>query len=169
MTRPNLSSDRGTDSSVLDGLTDQLGRALGSFEVILYASVGLLLAAAGILVLVGTTSGLVREVHHGSGAVDVAVLVLDRVLLALIVGELLYTLRFVVRTHEIAVEPFLYIGLIAVVRRILIVTAQLERGTPSGRALTNLLLEFGTLGVLVPALAGAVFLVSRSRTSPARA
>ena len=95
--------------------------------------------------------------------IDVAVLVLDRVLLALIVGELLYTLRFVVRTHEIAVEPFLYIGLIAVVRRILIVTAQLERGAPAGRALTNVLLEFGVLGLLVPALASAVFLVRRSR------
>jgi uncharacterized membrane protein (DUF373 family) len=145
------------------GLTEQLGRGLSVFEVVLYASVGLLLAIAGILVLVGTVSGLVRELHRGGGAVDVAVLVLDRVLLALIVGELLYTLRFVVRTHEIAVEPFLYIGLIAVVRRILIVTAQLERGAPSGRALTNILLEFGILGLLVPALAVAVFLVSRSR------
>jgi uncharacterized membrane protein (DUF373 family) len=163
MTRPSLPSRPDSDGSVVDGLTEQLGRALGSFEVVLYASVGLLLAVAGILVLVGTTSGLVREINQGNGAVDVAVLVLDRVLLALIVGELLYTLRFVVRTHEIAVEPFLYIGLIAVVRRILIVTAQLERGTPSGRELTNVLLEFGTLGLLVPALAAAVFLVSRSR------
>ena len=144
-------------------LSDRLGRGLGSFENVLYASVGVLLAAAGILVLVGTVSGLVRELHAGAGSVDVAVLVLDRVLLALIVGELLYTLRFVVRTHEIAVEPFLYIGLIAVVRRILIVTAQLERGAPAGRALTNILLEFGILGLLVPALALAVFLVSRSR------
>ena len=83
--------------------------------------------------LAGTASGLVRELHRGAGAVDVAVVVLDRVLLALIVAELLYTLRFVVRTHEIAVEPFLYIGLIAVVRRILIVTVQLERGAPSGQ------------------------------------
>ena len=144
-------------------LSDRLGSGLGSFENVLYASVGVLLAAAGILVLVGTVSGLVRELHSGAGSVDVAVLVLDRVLLALIVGELLYTLRFVVRTHEIAVEPFLYIGLIAVVRRILIVTAQLERGAPAGRALTNILLEFGILGLLVPALALAVFLVSRSR------
>jgi len=147
-------------------LAEQLGRGLGGFEVVLYASVGVLLAAAGVLVLVGTASGLVREIHRGSAAVDVAVLVLDRVLLALIVGELLYTLRFVVRTHEIAVEPFLYIGLIAVVRRILIVTAQLERGAPSGRALTNILLEFGILGLLVPALAVAVLLVSRSRRPP---
>ena len=159
MAQPNSTGDR-------NALTEQLGRGLGSFEVVLYASVGLLLAAAGILVLAGTVSGLVRELHRGTGAVDVAVLVLDRVLLALIVGELLYTLRFVVRTHEIAVEPFLYIGLIAVVRRILIVTAQLERGAPAGRALTNILLELGILGLLVPALAGAVFLVSRSRRSP---
>jgi uncharacterized membrane protein (DUF373 family) len=144
-------------------LTDFLGQGLTRFEDVLYASVGLLLAAAGVLVLVGTVSGLVRQLHHRAGAVDVAVLVLDRVLLLLIVAELLYTLRFVVRTHEIAVEPFLYIGLIAVVRRILIVTAQLERGAPAGRALTNVLLEFGILGLLVPALAGAVFLVSRSR------
>jgi uncharacterized membrane protein (DUF373 family) len=169
MTTESFASEQDPGRSVLDGLTDQLSRVLGSFEVVLYASVGLLLAAAGILVLVGTTSGLFREVRDGAGAVNVAVLVLDRVLLALIVGELLYTLRFVVRTHEIAVEPFLYIGLIAVVRRILIVTAQLERGTPSGRALTNILLEFGTLGLLVPALAAAVFLVSRSRLRAARA
>ena len=154
------------NSSASPGLTDLLGRGLGSFEVVLYASVGVLLAAAGVLVLVGTASGLIREIDRGGAAVDVAVLVLDRVLLALIVGELLYTLRFVVRTHEIAVEPFLYIGLIAVVRRILIVTAQLERGAPAGRALTNILLEFGILGLLVPALAGAVLLVSRSRRAP---
>ena len=148
-------------------LGGRIGEGLASFEVVLYASVGLLLGIAGILILVGTVSGLARGVAHGHASVDVAILVLDRVLLALIVGELLYTLRFVVRTHEIAVEPFLYIGIIAVVRRILIVTAQLERGPLTGRALTNTLLEFGLLGLLVPALALAVFLVRRSRREPA--
>jgi len=134
-----------------------------SFELVLYAAVGLLLGVAGVLILVGTVSGLARGIGNGDSAVDVAIFVLDRVLLALIVGELLYTLRFVVRTHEIAVEPFLYIGIIAVVRRILIVTAQFERSPQTGRALTNTLLEFGLLGLLVPALAVAVFLVRRSR------
>jgi uncharacterized membrane protein (DUF373 family) len=71
----------------------------------------------------------------------------------------------VVRTHEIAVEPFLYIGIIAVVRRVLIVTAQFERSPQTGRALTNTLLEFGLLGVLVPALALAVWLVRRPKTA----
>jgi uncharacterized membrane protein (DUF373 family) len=138
-------------------------RLLISFEYVLYASIGLLLGVAGILVLISGASGLIHGISDRHGSVDIAILVLDRVLLALIVGELLYTLRFVVRTHEVAVEPFLYIGIIAVVRRILIVTAQLERSVQSGRALTNTLLEFGILCLLVPALAVGVYLVRRSR------
>jgi uncharacterized membrane protein (DUF373 family) len=119
-------------------------------------------------VLIGTVSGVVRELDHGSGAVNTAVVVLDRVLLALIVAELVYTLRFVIRTHEIAVEPFLYIGLIAVVRRILVLTAEFERGPHTGPAATNLLLEFAVLGLLVPGLATAVFLVRRGRATDSR-
>jgi uncharacterized membrane protein (DUF373 family) len=142
---------------------DWIARGLGSFELLLYLSIAVLLAIAAGFVVVGTVTGLFHELDRDTSAVDIAVLVLDRVLLALIVGELLYTLRFVLRTHELAVAPFLYIGLIAVVRRILIVTAQLEQGQVTGRALTNLLLELGVLGLLGPALASAVFLVRRSR------
>ena len=131
------------------------------------SSVSLLLAAAAVLVLTGTVSGIVHAVDQGRGAVEIAVIVLDRILLTLIVAELVYTLRFVLRTHEIVVEPFLYIGLIAVVRRILIVTAEFERTSLSGRALTNLLLELGLLGLLVPALAAAIFLVRRADRHPA--
>lgn len=143
-------------------LSDRVSGGLVAFEVFLYVAVGVLLAVAAVLVLAGTVSGLVHAVEHSKGAVEVAVIVLDRILLTLIVAELVYTLRFVLRTHEIVVEPFLYIGLIAVVRRILIVTAEFERTALSGRALTNLLLELGLLALLVPALALAIFLVRRT-------
>src|SRR5581483_1629353 len=150
-----------------DSAESRVGRnafaALAGFEVALYAAVGLLLVAAAALVLVGTVHGLVHGISARQGAVGLAVTVLDRILLTLIIAELVYTLRFVLRTHEIAVEPFLFIGLIAVVRRILIVTAQFERPPSGGRALTNLLLELGLLGFLTLALALAVFLVRRGR------
>lgn len=144
---------------------ESYGAALGTVELLLYIAVGLLLAVAAVLILGGTFANLVDDLNDGPSAVNLAVTVLDRVLLVLIVGELVYTLRYVLRTHEIAVEPFLYIGMIAVVRRILIVTAEFERGTNSGRQLTNVLLEFGLLGILAPALALAVFLVRRARAS----
>jgi uncharacterized membrane protein (DUF373 family) len=135
------------------------------FEELLYAAVGLLLAAAAVLVLVGTVHELAHGISSGAGAVTTAVTILDRILLTLIIAELVYTLRFVLRTHEIVVEPFLFIGLIAVVRRILIVTAQFERPPAAGRALTNLLLELGLLGFLTLALATALALVHRHRAS----
>ncbi|HEY8725377.1 MAG TPA: phosphate-starvation-inducible PsiE family protein [Gaiellaceae bacterium] len=138
---------------------------LVGFEVLLYAAVGLLLAAASVLVLAGTVHQLAHGISSGRGSVNVAVTVLDRILLTLIIAELVHTLRFVLRTHEIAVEPFLFIGLIAVVRRILIVTAQFEQLPAGGRALTNLLLELGLLGFLAFALALAVFLVRRGRNT----
>jgi uncharacterized membrane protein (DUF373 family) len=134
---------------------------------LLYGAVGILLAAAAVLVLVGTVHELWEAISSGAGAVQTGVTVLDRVLLTLIIAELVYTLRFVLRTHEIVVEPFLFIGLIAVVRRILIVTAQFERLPASGRALTNLLLELGLLGFLALALAVALALVRRYRTESA--
>jgi uncharacterized membrane protein (DUF373 family) len=87
--------------------------------------------------------------------------VLDRILLALIVAELIYSLRLVMQTHQISTEPFLFIGLIATLRRILIVTADSER-PEAGPHLTGLLIELGVLGFLVVGLAAAIFLVRLS-------
>ncbi|HVC88862.1 MAG TPA: phosphate-starvation-inducible PsiE family protein [Gaiellaceae bacterium] len=160
-----------SESPIVDVTGPGAGRrllaGLVGFEVLLYGAVSLLLAAAAVLVLIGTVHELVHGIAAGSSAVGTAVNVLDRVLLTLIIAELVYTLRFVLRTHEIAVEPFLFIGLIAVVRRILIVTAQFERPPAGGHALTNLLFELGLLGFLALSLSLAVYFVRRGRATEA--
>jgi hypothetical protein len=135
---------------------------LAGIEEALYVIVGVMLVAAAVLVVVGTVSGLISSIRTHQSAVNIGVVLLDRILLTLIVAELLHTLRLAVLRGEIVVEPFLYVGLIAVVRRILIITAELEGLAPGGRALTNELLELGLLGVLTLALAVAVYLVRRS-------
>src|ERR1039458_498709 len=136
--------------------------ALAAVEESLYVIVGVLLLGAAVLVVVGTVSGPISSIRAHQNAVNIGVVLLDRVLLTLIVAELLHTLRLAVQRGEIVVEPFLYVGLIAVVRRILIITAELEGLAPGGRALTNQLLELGLLGVLTLALAIAIYLVRRS-------
>jgi uncharacterized membrane protein (DUF373 family) len=143
-------------------LTKIVRDSLAWSEEALYITVGLLLLAAATLVLVGTVSGLVGSIRTHQAAVTIGVVLLDHILLTLIVAELLHTLRFVVLRGEIVVEPFLFVGLIAVVRRILIVTAELERQAPGGRTLTNQLLELGLLGVLTLALSVAIYLVRRA-------
>ena len=74
---------------------------------------------------------------------------------------MLGTITTIVRDNEIRAEPFLLIGLIAVVRRILAVTVSIERslGTPK---FDSLLYELGVLTVLVVALAGALYFIRRA-------
>jgi hypothetical protein len=136
--------------------------SLALIEEGLYIVVGITLLAAGVLVVVGTVSGLIHEIRTRQSSVGIGILLLDRILLMLIVAELIHTLRFVVLRGRIVVEPFLFVGLIAVVRRVLIITAELEQQTPSGRALTNQLLELGLLGFLALTLAVSIFLIRRS-------
>jgi uncharacterized membrane protein (DUF373 family) len=139
--------------------------SLAGVEETLYVIVGVLLLVAAVLIVVGAAYDVAVGIKDNKGAVSIAVSLLDRILLALIVAELLHTLRYVVLRGEIVAEPFLFVGLIAVVRRILIVTAGLESQHLSGRALTNELLELGLLGLLTLALALAIFLVRRSGES----
>jgi uncharacterized membrane protein (DUF373 family) len=141
--------------------------SLWGIEEMLYLVVGVLLLAAAVLVVIGTVTGLIGAIKTHQNAVNTGVVVLDRVLLILIVAELLHTLRFVVLRGQIVVEPFLFVGLIAVVRRILIITAELERQIAGGRALTNLLLELGLLGFLTLALAVAIYMVRRDGSEKA--
>ena len=78
---------------------------------------------------------------------------------------MILTVGIVVREREIVAEPFLLIGLIAVVRRILLVTAEAEQ-TIGTQKFLNLVLELGVLTALVIALSGAFYFTRSSRASP---
>jgi uncharacterized membrane protein (DUF373 family) len=49
---------------------------------------------------------------------------LDRILLILLIVELLYTVQVSFREHALVPEPFLLVGLISAIRRVLVVTAE---------------------------------------------
>ncbi|HEV2086904.1 MAG TPA: phosphate-starvation-inducible PsiE family protein [Cryptosporangiaceae bacterium] len=159
MTAPETEAER--ESSARRWLGGAMDSTLVGFESVLYAIVGLLLIVAAGFVLVGTVQAVVQGFQAGDDVAEIGVVLLDRILLALIVAELAYSLRYVMQTHEITAEPFLFIGLIATVRRILIVTAEFERPAQDVD-LTILLYELGLLALLTVGLAVAIFLVRRS-------
>lgn len=123
---------------------------------------GLLLLVAGLLILYDTGDGFVHGLKVGESAAGLGLRILDRVLLLLIIAELLYTLQLVVDRGEIAAEPFLFIGIIAVVRRVVVITAETEKLPEEGRALTNFLFELGLLSLLVIAFGIAIYLIRSS-------
>jgi uncharacterized membrane protein (DUF373 family) len=149
-------------------LSHRVGALVDSFETLVYAMAFLLLIAAAVLVVIGGGQAVLQAATHKVPTLQGGVLVLDRVLMVLIIAEIAATLRAVLLYHEIAAEPFLFIGLIACVRRILIVTAATEQ-VHSDKDLNRLLLELGALGLLVIGIAVAIFLVrfSGRRAAPA--
>jgi uncharacterized membrane protein (DUF373 family) len=125
----------------------------------IYVVVGSLLVVAAGFTLVGTITDLI-EGSHSRPISDAGVFILDRVLLLFIMGELLYTLRLIDASGRILVEPFLFIGLIAVVRRLLVLTAEFEGGP--GSETTDFLLQVAALAGMAVVLVGSIFLLRRS-------
>ena len=147
------------------GISHRVGSLVDTFETIVYAIAFVLLVAAAVLVVIGGAQAVVEAASHKVNTLQGGVLVLVRVLMVLIIAEIAATLRAVLLYHEIAAEPFLFIGLIACVRRILIVTAASEQ-VHSDKELDRLLFELGALGLLVIGIAAAIFMIRRS--APAR-
>jgi len=136
----------------------RLAKILGLSERVVYyvAALALLVTVGMLFVSAGDSILRVPEV----GPLETALEVLDRVLLIFIFAELLGTISTIVREREVKAEPFLLIGLIAVVRRILGVTVSIEQslGTPE---FTSLLLELGVLTGLVLTLTIALYFTRR--------
>jgi uncharacterized membrane protein (DUF373 family) len=134
-------------------------RILQAAETIIYLFAGFLVAAGAALVLVTALveggENLLKGRYH-----EVALTLLDQVLLALMLAEILYTLVRFAREGSLEATPFLVIGIIAAVRRVLVLTAEaVEKFDLADPAFLAVLAELGLLALLVVAFALAIRLV----------
>ena len=84
---------------------------------------------------------------------------LSGLLLVFIFTELITTIRVVIARRRVVVEPFLIVGIVAAVRRLIVISAEAENllGTAEFR---DVMLEIGVLAATV-LLLGATVLVLR--------
>jgi hypothetical protein len=138
-----------------------VARAFTRVEDVVYVALGLLLAASAIALLASAGVAFVRTVADGEVAGRV-VSILDQLLLVLMIIEILYTVQVSFREHALVPEPFLVVGLIAGIRRVLVITAELsnvaERNPETFR---HAMLELGLLTLMVLALVTALGIVRR--------
>jgi hypothetical protein len=81
--------------------------------------------------------------------------VLNELLIGRMLAQILHTARISSRSDVLVAEPFLVVGLIASIRRILVLVtlAKAEAGTnDSAIAFRTLMMELGLLSLLVPVL-----------------
>ena len=128
-------------------------------EHYIYLAAGYILvfAAAGLLVAaLIETAGSIMEGKYTAAMVHL----LDRVLLALMLAEIIYTVGRIARTQMLEVEPFLIVGIIAAIRRILIITAESSGHVNiEDPVFQALLAELGLLALIIFLLAWSMRLL----------
>ena len=142
-----------------EGTRNLVARAFTWVEDIVYVGLGVLLAVSAIALLGHSAIRFSSELAHGTLPAAIINL-LEQLLLVLMIVELLYTVQVSFREHTVAPEPFLIVGLVAVTRRLLVLTAELPGSQPPpDSAVRASMLELGVLTLMIVGLVGSLLML----------
>jgi hypothetical protein len=129
-------------------------------EDVIYVGLGILLAGSSFSLLLSGLISFGQNLLAGSLAANIVGL-LDRILLILLVVELLYTVQVSFRERILVPEPFLLVGLIAVmIRRVLVLTAELAQVHEIPDVVfRRFIMELGVLTLMIIALVVSLVLL----------
>jgi uncharacterized membrane protein (DUF373 family) len=140
---------------------------LASAEVVIYTILAVLLFITALATIGSAGKTLWEGFAHRSTASQ-TLLVLDQLLVVLMLVEILHTVRISIHSHYLVTEPFLVVGLIASIRRILVITLEAATLTQGGTWSTEgagifraNMLELGLLGILILILVYSITLLRR--------
>jgi|ERR1700691_6214981 hypothetical protein len=145
---------------------------LSKAEVIIYTVLALLLFITALATIANAGKMLWEGLAHWTIATQ-TLLVLDQLLVVLMLVEILHTVRISIHSHYLVTEPFLVVGLIASIRRVLVITLEAATLTKGGTWSTEVasifrasMLELGLLGFLILVLVCSITLLRRYAPSP---
>ncbi|MBS0641954.1 MAG: phosphate-starvation-inducible PsiE family protein [Acetobacteraceae bacterium] len=98
--------------------------------------------------------------------------VIDRLLVVLMLVEILHTVLASVRSGTLTCEPFLIVGLIASIRRMLVITLESTQAKPQtdlamhAIVFRDSMIELGVLGGLILVMVISIYALRQSRTRP---
>jgi uncharacterized membrane protein (DUF373 family) len=148
------------------------GDYLGIAEVTIYSVLAVLLFITTFATIGDAGKILWEGVSHCTIAAE-TLRVLDQLLVVLMLVEILHTVRISIRSHYLVTEPFLVVGLIASIRRILVITLEAATLTKGGTwsvegasIFRASMIELGLLGSLVLVLVFSITLLRRFAPPP---
>jgi hypothetical protein len=144
-----------------------IARAFEWIEDSVYVGLGVLLAASALVLLFDGAVQFVRFVADADRLQPGIISLLDRILLILMIVEVMYTVQVSFKEHSLVPEPFLIVGLVAVTRRILVLTAEFAELADRGpEVFANAMIELGLLTAMVLVLVGSLLLLKRRPRLP---
>jgi uncharacterized membrane protein (DUF373 family) len=109
-------------------------------------AVGVVLIVLAVVLLI---SGIADSLSQSKSVLSAAIVLVDRTLLVLILVEIVHTVVLSLRAHHLMAQPFIVVGLVAVIRRILFV---LTPGTGTKATTSELALLIAMVAVFVAGL-----------------
>ena len=145
---------------------------LGKIEVVIYSVLAVLLAVTALVTIATAGEILWIGLRHWTIAAQ-TLRVLNELLIVLMLVEILHTVRISIRSHVLVTEPFLFVGLIASIRRILVITLEaatlIKEGTWTTEGASDIfhssMIELGLLGLLVLVLVVSITLLRRNAST----
>jgi len=144
-------------------------RGFLKIEVFAYIVLGMMLALTALIGICNAGASLWGAVLDISST-DKIILTIDRLLFVLMLVEILHTVRDSFRTGTLVCEPFLIVGLIASIRRVLSITLQSSQAnhpgswSPESEAiLHSTMLELGVLGGLILVMVVSICMLRYSK------
>jgi phosphate starvation-inducible membrane PsiE len=135
---------------------------LGRAESGLLILVCIVLVALALLLLGSSVVSLYHAVTEEKIREE-AIEILDSVLLVMMTMEIVYTVAISLESHTLVAEPFLIIGAIAGIRRMLVITATSTKDEHSAPEIfRNTLIELGLLALIVVAMAISIYILRKS-------
>ncbi len=144
-----------------------LARGFEGVEHLLNAAIAIALAAGGMALFVHVLVRFVREVD-GQPFVEAILGLLDGLILVFIVTELLHTLRAVISDGVLTTEPFLVVGIVAIIRRLIVISAEAS-GVVGESKFDDLMLEMGVLVGATLVLGVVIYLLRHTEHAEPRA
>jgi hypothetical protein len=151
----------------------RVGDYLRKIEIGIYHVLALMLSITAVAALASAGRTLWDGVAHWTIASE-TLRVLDQLLIVLMLVEVLHTVRISIRSHILlATEPFLVVGLIASIRRVLVISLQMAsltregKWSPDGASIFHAsMIELGLLVLLVLVLVFSITLLRRHAPAP---
>src|SRR5579883_805893 len=136
---------------------------LGTSESAVLVLIGIALVLVALLLLYSSMYHLVEAVRQRASEIEKqAIDILNTVLMVIMTMEIVYTVAISLESHTLKAEPFLIIGVIASIRRMLVITATSTESEKSPDIFHNTLVELGLLAATVVALALAIWILRYS-------
>lgn len=156
-------------------IRSHFGDYLGKTEMAILTVLAVLISITAFAVIAGSGKLLWEIFRQWMTATDALLVlrVLDQLLVVLMLVEILHTVRISIRSHVLVTEPFLVVGLIASIRRILVITLQAATLTKDGKWLPEgasifraSMIELALLGLLLLILVVCIALLRHYAPGP---